>query len=66
MHTVSFKPPALQDLEEILNYYDQVGHHVSQTFERKVFSVLENVARYPQMYTPVTDEVRRCKISGFP
>ena len=66
MHAISFKPQALEDLEQILDYYDQAGPRLSLILEQKVYAVVENAARYPQMYSPVTDQVRRCKIPGFP
>lgn len=61
-----FLDPARDELEEATQYYEQQKEGLGEEFAREVENALDRIQKHPKAWTPLTDDVRRCRLNRFP
>jgi plasmid stabilization system protein ParE len=63
---VIFHAAAQAELEEATRYYDGQRPGLGDDFADEVRRTLERIQQYPDAWTRLTDQVRRCRTNRFP
>lgn len=63
---VEFHPQAQLELDEAISYYDGISSKLGNTFLDAVERTLNRIVRFPDAWTPMIKNSRRCHIDGFP
>ena len=57
---------ASKDLENIIDWYEQVAPGLSIQFLQEIEGALHQIVKSPSAYKPVTQGIRRCLLKKFP
>ncbi|WP_413174332.1 type II toxin-antitoxin system RelE/ParE family toxin [Anabaena azotica] len=63
---IEFDPYAQIELEEATLYYDNISSKLGNTFLDAVERTLNRIVNFPDAWTPMIQNARRCHIDGFP
>ena len=64
--TFSFHPEAEEDFFAAINYYEECKHGLGYDFSVEVHSTIERITSFPQAWTPLETDIRRCLVNRFP
>ena len=59
-------PKATNDIRKISIWYEEQSVDLGESFILELRSKIRRIMKYPEMYKPVTKNVRRYKIRRFP
>lgn len=62
----SFHPDAENELNEAVGYYNKCQIGLGLEFTREVYSTIQNILLFPQAWTPLSANTRRCLTNRFP
>lgn len=62
----SFHPAAETELNEAIDYYNECQDGLGLEFAKEVYSSIQNILSFPQAWTPLSENTRRCLINRFP
>ena len=62
----SFHPVAERELNEAIDYYNECQDGLGLEFAKEVYSTIQNILSFPQAWTPLSKNTRRCIINRFP
>jgi len=63
---LEFDPNAQLELEAAASYYDSINRKLNQAFVDAVERTLNRIAQFPNAWTPMIVDARRCHVDGFP
>jgi plasmid stabilization system protein ParE len=63
---LEFDPNAQLELEAAVSYYDSINWKLNQAFIDAVERTLNRIVQFPNAWTPMIADARRCHIDGFP
>lgn len=61
-----FHPKAQIELQEATTYYDSISRDLGDAFVKSVEKTLKRIDSFPDAWTLMFGNVRRCHIDGFP
>ena len=64
--TVAFHPEAEAEFYEAIDYYEQVEVGLGYDFAIEVYSTIENILTFPDAWTIMENNIRRCLTNRFP
>lgn len=64
--TYDFHPDAKRELEDAVAYYDNINREVGDAFVEEVERILERIVEFPEAWSKLSDNTRRCRTNGFP
>ena len=62
----SFHPSAETELNEAIDYYNKCQDGLGLEFAKEAYSSIQNILAFPQAWTPLSENTRRCLINRFP
>lgn len=62
----SFHPSARIELSEAVHYYENCRKGLGTEFAKEVYSTVRRIAEFPEAWTPLTENTRRCLTKRFP
>ena len=62
----SFHPDAERELNEAIDYYNKCQDGLGFEFAKQVYSTIQNILSFPQAWTPLSKNTRRCLANRFP
>lgn len=63
---VSFLPPAQAELREAIAYYNDQSEGLGHEFAAEVKRALQRIIQFPDAWTPLSRQTRRCRLKRFP
>jgi plasmid stabilization system protein ParE len=66
MFVLFFHPSAQLELAEAIAYYDNINSNFGDTFLKATEGSLSLIVQFPEAWTPMIENTRRCHIKGFP
>ena len=61
-----FHPEAERELNQAVDYYNDCQPSLGLDFLREVYISIQNILAYPQAWTPISKNTRRCLVNRFP
>lgn len=61
-----FHEYAEEEFEKAVEYYNDCGSGLGSEFAREVYSTIERIIQFPEVWTPMSRRVRRCLVHRFP
>jgi toxin ParE1/3/4 len=61
-----FHPQADEDFDEALRYYEDCQPGLGLDFAEEVYAAIARVCEYPDAWTPMSKNTRRCLVNRFP
>lgn len=61
-----FHPDARRELEDAVAYCDNINRELGDAFLDEVERTLERIAKFPEAWTKLSANTRRCRTIGFP
>ena len=62
----SFHPNAESELNDAIDYYNQIQEGLGLEFAKEVYLTIENIMSYPMAWTVLSKNTRRCLLNRFP
>ena len=62
----SFHPDAEEELNQAVDYYNHCQPLLGWDFAREVYLTIQNILSYPEAWTPLSKNTRRCLVNRFP
>ncbi|MGE5295871.1 MAG: type II toxin-antitoxin system RelE/ParE family toxin [Solirubrobacterales bacterium] len=62
----TFHPDAKAELNEAADYYNGCQRGLGSEFSREVHAAIQNILAYPEAWTPLSKNTRRCLVRRFP
>ncbi|MCP4129418.1 MAG: type II toxin-antitoxin system RelE/ParE family toxin [bacterium] len=62
----SFHPSARIELSEAVYYYESCRKGLGAEFAKEVYSTVRRITEFPEAWTPLTKNTRRCLTKRFP
>jgi plasmid stabilization system protein ParE len=62
----AFHPDAKAELNEAVDYYNGCQPELGLDFAREVYTAIQNILVYPEAWTPLSKNTRRCLVHRFP
>jgi hypothetical protein len=62
----SFHPDAEIELNQAVDYYNDCQPSLGWDFSREVYISIQNIIAYPEAWTPLSKNTRRCLVNRFP
>lgn len=62
----SFHPDAENELNKAIDYYNECQDGLGSDFAKEVYSSIQNILLFPQAWTPLSVNTRRCLTNRFP
>jgi len=62
----AFHPEAKVELNEAVDYYNSCQADLGFDFAREVYGAIQNILAYPEAWTPLSKNTRRCLVHRFP
>ena len=62
----SFHPSAKKELNEAIDYYDECQEKLGAQFAKEVYKSIQVILQFPQAWSPLSKNTRRCLINRFP
>ena len=63
---IYFHPDALREFEEAIDYYSEIDTKLGYSFAKEVQSALKRIISFPEAWTEIDKNIRRCLIHRFP
>ncbi len=63
---LEFDPNAQLEFEEATLYYDSINRTFGNAFVDAVERTLNRIVQFPEAWTPMIANTRRCHVDGFP
>ena len=63
---VEFLTSAQKEFEEIVNYYDHQREGLGNQFILEVRRTVRRIENFPDAWSPMSSDVRRCQVHRFP
>jgi len=63
---VSFHPEAEKEFYEAVEYYEKCRKELGLEFAKEVYSTIERIVGFPQSWSEVSKNMRRCLVNRFP
>jgi plasmid stabilization system protein ParE len=64
--TVRFLETAEIELDQAVHWYDAQALGLGKAFLIEVLSAVDRVERFPEAWHPLSERIRRCRLSRFP
>ncbi|MBX9681252.1 MAG: type II toxin-antitoxin system RelE/ParE family toxin [Gemmataceae bacterium] len=64
--TVLFRPGALEEYQEAVEFYDAQGVGLGDEFAAEVWRIIDDVVANPKRYPVCVDEIREAPLGRFP
>ncbi|KYC36884.1 plasmid stabilization protein [Scytonema hofmannii PCC 7110] len=61
-----FHPEAKRELENAVAYYDNINTELGDTLLNEVEQSLERIVKFPEAWSKLSKNTRRCRLVGFP
>jgi plasmid stabilization system protein ParE len=61
-----FHPAAEEELNQAVDYYNDCQPMLGWDFAQEVYSTIQNILAYPEAWTPLSKNTRRCLVNRFP
>ena len=61
-----FHPEAERELNQAVDYYNNCQPSIGWDFSREVYITIQNILAYPEAWTPLSKNTRRCLVNRFP
>jgi plasmid stabilization system protein ParE len=62
----AFHPEARAELDAAVDYYNGCQSELGLDFAKEVYTAIQNVLAYPEAWTPLSKNTRRCLVHRFP
>lgn len=62
----SFHPRAEEEFDEAVQYYENCQKGLGLEFAEEVYATIERVAAYPNAWSELSTNTRRCVVNRFP
>jgi hypothetical protein len=62
----SFHPAAKIELNEGVDYYEECQAGLGLKFLKEIYSTIQHILKYPQAWSPLSINTRRCLTNRFP
>ena len=62
----SFHPLAIKELNEAIDYYNECQVGLGLKFVKEIFSTTHNIINFPEAWSPISKNTRRCLTNRFP
>ena len=62
----SFHPAAEKELNEAIDYYNDLRSGLGLEFTKEIYSSIQNILLFPDAWAPLSANTRRCLTSRFP
>ena len=62
----SFHPLAEKEFQEAVEYYNKLRTGLGIQFAEEVYSVIQRIIAFPELWTPLSSKLRRCLVTRFP
>jgi plasmid stabilization system protein ParE len=62
----SFHPLAVAELNEAIDYYEELQSDLGLEFAKEIFSSIQRVIEFPKAWSPLSLNTRRCLVNRFP
>lgn len=62
----SFHPSARIELNEAVHYYEGIRKGLGAEFVKEIYSTLQRITDFPEAWTPLSENTRRCLTKRFP
>ncbi|MCK8604429.1 type II toxin-antitoxin system RelE/ParE family toxin [Desulfoferrobacter suflitae] len=62
----AFHPEAEAEFRHAINYYEDCAPGLGYDFAIEVHSTIENIRSFPDAWSILEDDIRRCQIRRFP
>ena len=63
---IRFHPEAEKELNEVVDYYNACEDGLGLEFAREIHSIINNICKFPDAWTPLSQNTRRCLLRRFP
>ena len=63
---IRFLEIARQELDDAVAYYNEEVAGLGESFLLEVLSTIERIHRYPDAWSPLSENTRRCRLRRFP
>lgn len=63
---IVFLPPALEEYNEAVVYYNQQLEGLGTLFSKELFEAIELIELYPQAWQLITKHTHKCPLRRFP
>jgi len=61
-----FHPEAEEELNLAVDYYNQCQANLGRDFAKEVYTAIQNIVAFPEAWTPLSKNTRRCPVNRFP
>jgi plasmid stabilization system protein ParE len=62
----SFHPAAEKELNAAVDYYNDFQSGLGLEFLREIYRTIQNILSFPDAWSPLSENTRRCLTSRFP
>jgi len=62
----SFHPLAVAELNDAIDYYEELQSGLGLEFAKEVFSSIQRVTEFPTAWSSLSQNTRRCLVNRFP
>jgi hypothetical protein len=62
----SFHPHAVAELNEAIDYYEELQSGLGLEFAKEIFSSIHRIIEYPTAWSTLSKNTRRCLANRFP
>lgn len=63
---ISFLDVAQSEFDDAIDYYEERRSELGLEFAEEVEQALERINHYPEAWSPLSSQVRRCVVNRFP
>ena len=61
-----FHEAAAEEIEKAADYYEQLRPGLGLEFAREVYAAIERIIQFPDAWSPLSRNTRRCLVNRFP
>lgn len=61
-----FHPQAEKELLDAIDYYESCQKGLGHEFAVEIYAALERIVKYPEIWPPFGDDIRRSSVNRFP
>lgn len=66
MMKYSFHPVAVAELNEAIDYYEELQSGLGLEFAKEIFSSIQRILEFPNAWPALSKNTRRCLVNRFP
>ena len=63
---IRFHPDAVLEFDAAVAYYEEYQHGLGLEFAEEIYAALARIIEYPDAYSPLSPNTRRCLVNRFP